>query len=152
MLCQTPPGSLKQGISPVAEKPHVLGRLVLGRCQKLSDVIVDMFLSALFPQIIDGGVSNRSFEIETESPLVALRLNKLAIEQLQYTILENLVDSIEFLEDRSQIVANRSFVATQEFSRIANGRPAGRNFFQTRLRVRFLAKSHLSCQSMKRVF
>ena len=112
MLCQAPPGSLKQGISPVAEKPHVLGRLILGRCQKLSDVIVDMFLSALFPQIIDGGVSNRSFEIETESPLVALRLNKLAIEQLQYTILENLVDSIEFLEDRSQIVANRSFVAT----------------------------------------
>ena len=112
MLCQAPPGSLKQGISPVAEKPHVLGRLILGRCQKLSDVIVNMFLSALFPQIIDGGVSNRSFEIETESSLVALRLNKMAIEQLQYTILENLVDSIELLEDRSQIVANRSFVAT----------------------------------------
>jgi len=112
MLCQAAPGSLEQGISPVAEKPHVLGRLILGRCQKLSDVIVDMFLSTLFPQIIDGGVSNRSFEIETESSLVALRLNKMAIEQLQYTILENLVDSIDFLENRSQIVANCSLVAT----------------------------------------
>lgn len=112
MLCQAPPRSLEQGISPVAKKPHVLGRLILGRCQKLSDVIVDMFLSTLFSQIIDGGVSNRSFEIETESSLVALRLNKMAIEQLQYTILKNLIDSIEFLEYRSQIVANRSLVAT----------------------------------------
>ena len=112
MLCQAPPGSLKQGISPVAKKPHVLGRLILGRCQKLSDVVIDMFLSALFPQIIDGGVSNRSFEIETESSLVALRLNKMTIEQLQNTILEYLVDSIDLLEDRSQIVANRSLVAT----------------------------------------
>lgn len=101
MLCQALPGSLQQGISPVAEEQHVLGRFILGVCQKLTDVIVNMFLSALFPQVIDGGVSNGSLQIETKSALVALRFNKMAIEQLHDAILENLVDSIDFLEDRS---------------------------------------------------
>ncbi len=112
MLCQAFPGSLQQGVSPVAQEQHVFGRFILGRCQKLTDVVVNMFLSALLPQIIDGGVSNGSLQIETESALVALRFNKMAIEQLHDAILENFVDSIDFLQDRSQIVANRSLVAT----------------------------------------